>query len=97
MARVIITAQVEDAERWKKNFRTHKKLFRQYSAKVVHYTAADGEVGILWRVKDADKMLAMIQDPETIEAMESDGVKRDTVKVYVLDEKIELLQLFCLL
>jgi len=90
MERVIITAEVEDAGKWEKNFRTHKKLFKGYTAKLVRYTAADGQVAILWNVKSANKMLARMQEPETIEAMEADGVKRDTVKVYVLDNKMGL-------
>ena len=89
MPRIVITAQVEDAKKWKKGFKTHKKLFKRYSATAVHYTAtADNEIAIVWRVKSLQKFLDGMELPETAEAMAFDGVKRETVKHFVLDEKL---------
>jgi len=36
------------------------------------------------------KYLELMDSPETAEAMAQDGVKRETVKVYVLDKEINL-------
>lgn len=90
MARLIITAQVEDGAAWAKNFQTHKKLFKEYTATRVRYGVAGNQVATLWTVDDADKMLKLIDDPKTAEAMASDGVVRDTVQILVLDQKIDL-------
>jgi hypothetical protein len=90
MPRIVITAQVEASKQWEKGFRTHKKLFKRYTATAIHYTAtADNEVAIVMRVKNLQKFLDGMQLPETAEAMAFDGVKRDTVKQFLLDKKLE--------
>ena len=48
--------------------------------------------GFLWLVMyaepdDVDKWLEILESPATEEAMNYDGVKRDTVKVFVLDKE----------
>jgi len=48
------------------------------------------EVAILWEVANLDRFLELLDVPETAEAMAQDGVKRDTVKVYVLDKEFKL-------
>ncbi len=91
MPRVIITAQVEDSADWEKGFRTHGGLFNDYTATAIHFTATDeNEVAILWELDDLDKFLSLVESPETIEAMEFDGVKRETVKSFVLDKLFDL-------
>jgi len=91
MPRVIITAQVEDSADWEKGFRTHGGLFNDYTATAIHFTATDeNEVAILWELDDLDKFLALVESSETIEAMEFDGVKRETVKAFVLDKLFDL-------
>ena len=91
MPSVIITAQVEDSADWEKGFRTHGGLFNDYTATAIHFTATDeNEIAILWELDDLDKFLALVESPETIEAMEFDGVKRETVKTFVLDKLFDL-------
>ena len=91
MARVIVTAQVEDSAAWEKGFRTHGDLFNEYTATAIHFTATpENEVAIVWKIDDLDKFLGLMESPATVEAMEFDGVKRDTVKVYVLDKDFDL-------
>ena len=91
MARVIVTAAVEDGARWEAAFRTHKKLFREYSATALHYTVADNnEVAIFMKVKKVSTFLEQMAAPETAEAMAGDGVKRDTVRIFVLDKEVDL-------
>jgi len=88
MARIVITAQVEDSANWEKGFRTHGALFKDYSATAIHFTATDdNEVAIHWEVDDANKYLELLESPATAEAMEFDGVKKETVKVFVLDKE----------
>jgi len=91
MTRIIITAQVDDAANWEKGFRTHGALFNDYTATAIHFTVTDdNEAAILWEVADVGKFMEHLDAPETADAMAVDGVKRETVKVYVLDKEFDL-------
>ena len=91
MSRVIITAQVEDSTNWEQGFRTHGELFNDYTATAIQFTATDeNEVAILWEVTDVNAFFEHLDAPGTAEAMAADGVKTDTVKVFVLDKDISL-------
>jgi len=91
MSRIIITAQVEDSTNWEAGFRTHGGLFNDYTATAIHFTATDeNEVAILWEVTDVNTFLEHLNAPGTAEAMAADGVKQDTVKVFVLDKDFNL-------
>ena len=91
VSRIIITAQVEDSANWETGFRSHGELFNDYTATAINFTATDdNEVAILWEVVNPDKFLELLDAPETAKAMAQDGVKRETVKVYVLDKEFDL-------
>jgi len=91
MATVIITGQAEDSAAWEANFQTHNDVFRDYTATSVRYGTADNnEVITIWEVQDLDKMLASMDSAETAEAMKSDGFKRDTARVFVVDKELNL-------
>ena len=88
MARVIITAQVEDSTKWEEGFRTHGELLRSMSSTVSYFTiSADNELTLYAEPDDVDKFLEVMDSPATEEAMAYDGVKRDTVKISVLDKE----------
>jgi len=42
------------------------------------------------KCEDADRFFEMIDDPATSEAMANDGVIRETVKFYVMDQIAEV-------
>ena len=88
MARVVITAQVENLEKWEESFRSHGDLFRSQPASSPYLfgAAADNEVAVCAEVRDVDAYLQSLQSEETAKAMANDGVKRDTVRVFVLDK-----------
>lgn len=92
MTSVIVTAQVEDSAKWEKGFRTHGELFKDMTATAIHFTATGGnEVAVHFEVDNLDKYLEMLDSsPATAETMASDGVKRETVKVFVLDKEFDL-------
>ena len=91
MSRIIVTAQVEDSTNWERGFRTHADLFNDYTATAIHFSATDeNEVAILWEVTDVNTFLEHMGAPGTAEAMALDGVKPDTVKVFVLDKDVSL-------
>ncbi len=88
MAKVIITAQVEDASKWEEGFRTHGELLRSMTSTVTYFTTtAENEVTLYAEPDDVDKFLEVMDSPATEEAMAYDGIKRETVKVVVLDKE----------
>ena len=88
MAKIIITAQVEDGAKWEEGFRTHGDLLRSMTSTATYFTiSADNEVTLYADVDDVDKYFEVLESQDTIDAMEFDGVKRDTVKVAVLDKE----------
>ena len=88
MARVVVIAQVEDSARWETGFRTHGELLRSMSSTVSHFTSTDkNEVAIYSEPSDLAEYLKVLESPATAAAMAHDGVKRETVKVFVLDRE----------
>jgi hypothetical protein len=88
MAKIIITAKVEDAAKWEEGYRTHGDLLRSMTSTVSYFTiSADNELTIYADVDDVDKYFEVMDSPATEEAMAFDGVLRDTVKVSVLDKE----------
>jgi hypothetical protein len=92
MAKVVVTAQVEDPAKWEKSFRTHGDLFRSQSiTKPVSFATIEGNhVAVCLEPDDLDTCLKILESPATEEAMAVDGVRRETVKVFVLDKELEV-------
>ncbi len=91
MPKVIVTAQVEDPVRWEEGFRTHGDLFRSYTVNtVITFGTTEGnEVAVCFDPDDLDTFMAGMDSPATAEAMEIDGIKRETVKVFVMDKEFQ--------
>lgn len=88
MARIIVTAQVEDAAKWEEAFRTRGELFREQTVRAVHFTVGDdNEAALVFECDNLDKYLEILNSEVTEEAMKVDGVKRETVKIFVLDKE----------
>lgn len=92
MTKVLVTAEVEDSTKWEEGFRTHVDLFRSYSIKkpIEFTTLENNTVGICFEPEDLDAYMTSMESPSTAEAMAFDGVKRETVKIYVLDKELQL-------
>lgn len=89
MPRVIITAEVENLDAWEKGFRSHVDLFRQMGVETMEYaTAAGNRVAVCGDTTDLDAYLRIFNSPATAEAMSHDGVKRETVQMFVLDKAL---------
>jgi hypothetical protein len=87
MAKVIITANVEDAKTWETNFKTHTALFKTYGLMApVDYTLVDNELTICMEPGNAEAFIKLTKEQPTLDAMKFDGVKSDTVKIVVLDK-----------
>ena len=89
MAKVIITAEVEDVAHWEQSFRTHGELFRSQTVTTPVGIAVqeDNSVACCFEPADLNTFMEVLESPGTAEAMSTDGVKRDTVKLYVIDRE----------
>ena len=92
MARVVITAEVEDGATWEEGFRTHVDLFRRQTiSNPITFSILEGnQVACCFEPEDLDTYLSILDSSETAEAMEFDGVKRETVQVYVMDRELQV-------
>ena len=91
MPKVILTAQVQDGVKWEAGFRSHMQTFRNYSITAPIAFAINGnEVVICMEPEDMDTFNRAMDSKETADAMAYDGVKRETVKIHVLDKVMEL-------
>ena len=92
MIKVVVTAEVEDAVKWERSFRTHGDLFRsQTISKPVDFATIEGnQVAVCLEPDDLAAFMTHLNSPATAEAMAVDGVKRDTVKVFVLDKELKV-------
>ncbi len=91
MPRVVVTARVEDSAKFEQGFRTHGELFQSMTInKPIHFGVTEqNEVICYFEPDDLDKYLEILDSPTTHEAMEFDGVRRETVKVSVLDKEFD--------
>jgi hypothetical protein len=91
MAKVILTAQVQDGVKWEDGFRTHGELFRAYTLEApIRYTISGNEIVICMEPRDLDAFKRSMESPATAAAMAFDGVKRETVKMFVLDKDLKV-------
>ena len=92
MPKIVVTAEVEDPVKWEEGFRTHGDLFKsQTVTRPINIATIEGnEVAVCFEPDDLDTFLKILDSPATAEAMELDGVKRETVKVFVLGEQFQV-------
>jgi hypothetical protein len=86
--KIILTANVKDGKTWEKAYRSHADLFRAAGIGTVQYTVDDDDhVVMCTEVDDVKAYMDFVKADSTQAAMKNDGVKRKTVKVYVLDKE----------
>ena len=91
MPRVVVTAEVENLEKWEKSFRTHGDLFRQMGVSLMEFATGPGNrVAVAGETTNLDDYMQVLESPATAEAMASDGVRRETVQVFVLDKALKV-------
>ena len=87
MHRIVVVAEIEDAAKWEEGFRTHGDLFRSQTVTSCHYSITGDHVAVYFEAEDLDAYLQGLESPETAEAMAVDGLKQETVKVFVVDKQ----------
>jgi hypothetical protein len=91
MPRICVMAKCKDQAQWEAGFRTHADLFRSaygITTPVAYGFGDNNWVGTCFDTNDVAKFMSAIALPETAEAMEGDGLLRDTVAVFVLDKTL---------
>ena len=90
-AKVVITAEVEDTAKWEQGFRSHGDLFRSQTITTpISMAIREGnQVAICAEPADLGTFMEILESPVTAEAMGHDGVRRDTVKVYLMDREFQ--------
>ncbi|HUF08738.1 MAG TPA: hypothetical protein VMO47_05415 [Rhodothermales bacterium] len=87
MPRIVLTAQVEDPSTWEQKYRTHRDLMELGNLGSVHYTVTDDGIVMYMKVDELDAYMEFMGSKAVADAMKEDGVKRETVKVHVLDKE----------
>ena len=91
MAKLVVIAQCKDPVKWEEGFRTHGDLFRsQTVSKLVSYGIDGNQVAVCLDPDDFAACMKAMNSPATAEAMDVDGVLRDTVKMFVLDRELKV-------
>jgi hypothetical protein len=88
MARIIVTADVEDGAAWDAKFRTRGELMKRAGLRAVHYTVTDNRLVSYVEPEDAEAYLKFMGSSAVADAMREDGIKRETVRIYVLDREL---------
>ena len=87
MAKIFLTAPVENLGEWEEAFRKNGDLFRSQNlgSTILIETAGVNEIALYQEV-DLDTFQKAVESSETAEAMARDGVRRETGKVFVMDK-----------
>ena len=91
MPKIVLTCQVKDPVKWEAGFRTHSDVFKTYKLQTpVSFNITGNEVALFMETADLAAFKKAMESPATAEAMASDGVKRETVKTFVLDKEVKV-------
>ena len=91
MPKVLITAEVDDLEKWERGFRTRGALFEQMAVSHMEFGTAEGNrIAVCGETADLDAYMKVFNSPATAEAMAFDGVKRTTVSLFVLNKEVKV-------
>jgi hypothetical protein len=91
MPKVLTVAEVDDLEKWEQGFRTHGDLFRSMAATSVNFATNEGnQIAVCVDTADLETFMKVYKSPATADAMKFDGIKRETVRLFVLDKELKL-------
>jgi hypothetical protein len=87
---IAVRAQVESADHWRTQFKTHADLFRSQGVSVAHMGSADeNTVLAIFETNDVDEFIRVFNDPATMEAMSNDKVTGG-VEMFVINESFDI-------
>ena len=72
---IAVRAEVESADHWKDNFKTHGDLFRSQGVSLAHMGVANDKTVIaVFETNKPDEFMRIFNDPATGEAMSEDKI-----------------------
>jgi hypothetical protein len=87
---IAVRAQVESADHWRTQFKTHADLFRSQGVSVAHMGSADeNTVLAIFETNDVDEFIRVFNDPATMEAMSNDKVTGG-VEMFVINDSFDI-------
>jgi hypothetical protein len=87
---IAVRAQVESADHWRTQFKTHADLFRSQGVSVAHMGSADeNTVLAIFETNDVDEFIRVFNDPATMEAMSNDKVTGG-VEMFVINDSLDI-------
>jgi hypothetical protein len=93
MAKILVIAKCKDQAKWEAGFRGHGEFFRTaygISKPIAYGMGEDNYVGTCFETGDVGKFMSAVALPESAEAMEGDGLFRETVQIFVLDKELPI-------
>jgi len=91
MPKVVLISQVQDPVKWEAGFRTHGDIFKTYSLRApITYSVTGNEVAVCMEPESLDTFRQDLQSQATQSAMAADGVKRESLKMFVLDKEMKV-------
>ena len=86
---IAVRAEVESADHWKENFKTHSDLFKSQGVTLAHMGVANDKTVIaVFETNDPDEFIRIFNNPATEEAMSEDKITGG-VEMCLLDETFE--------
>ena len=83
---IAVRAEVESADHWKENFKTHSDLFKSQGVTLAHMGVANDKTVIaVFETNDPDEFMRIFNDPATGEAMSEDKITGG-VEMFPLNE-----------
>ena len=83
---IAVRAEVESADHWKENFKTHSDLFKSQGVTLAHMGVANDKTIIaVFETNEPDEFIRIFNDPATGEAMSEDKITGG-VEMFLLDE-----------
>jgi hypothetical protein len=92
MCKVVMVVEVKDLAKAEEGFRTHADLFRSLNTtKPIRFgTIGGNQIAACFEPDDVAVFVKGMESQAAADAMDFDGVKRETVKVFVLDKTFEV-------
>ena len=87
MAHFVMLCEVDEPEAWEQKFRTHGEIFRRMGGTATQFTIDGNQVAMHVETADLQTFLQILQSEEIEQAMKDDGVRRETVRSWVLDRE----------
>ena len=87
---IAVRAEVESADHWRVQFKTHGDVFKSQGVSMVHMGVADEtRVLAIFETNDPEEFIRIFNDPVTMDAMSNDRVTGG-VEMFLIDETFNI-------